>query len=189
MKTYLGILVILIMMTSCQENEKQVVDINTITINDKTPQKKNVSKDVKSAKLPTEAQFEAFFPTTIGPYNRINVALSETLGDGTGTYIKGKDYGNMMTYYVTDGYRKGSAAIKNFEDAYQSNHKWSDGSERISKERDGIKTVALLREKYNTYKISMVYNSRFELTVEGHEKVDELWGYLKQADLKSLDSN
>ena len=188
MKAYLSLLAILIMASSCQENKKENGDLDAIVIKEKTTQEKKVPKDVKSAEFPTEEQFEAFFPKTIGPYNRITVGVSKSAGIGSGTYIKGKDYGNLMTYYVTDGYRKGSSAIKNFEDAYQSNHKWPDGSERISKEQDGYKTVALLREKYNTYKISMLYNNRFELTVEGHEKPDELWSYLKQADLKILDS-
>ncbi len=188
MKTYLRILVILILVSSCQENKKEDGHLDTTIRKEKTSQKKDIPKDVKSAEFPVEAQFEAFFPKTLGPYNRINIGVSEVLGSASGAYIKGKDYGNLMTYYVTDGYRKGSAAIRNFEDAYQSNHKWSDGSERISIERDGFKTVALLREKYNTYKISMLYNNRFELTVEGHEKADELWGYLKQADMKMLDA-
>lgn len=190
MKTYLKVLAILIMVSSCQENKKELGDSEIVIENKKTSKKKDLdaSKDLRPTKIPTETEFEGFFPKEVGAYNLNNIGLSETLGVGTGFYIKGKDYGNFMHYYVNDGYTKGSAAIRNFEESYQSNHKWSDGSERISKERDGFKTVALLREKYNTYKISMLYNNRFVLTVEGHEKPDELWSYLKQANLKILDS-
>ncbi len=191
MKTYLRILVILIMVSSCQENKKKEGDLNAIIKKEKISQKKNkdASKVLKSKKMPTKAQFEAFFPKELDPYNLINVSVSETLGVGTGSYIKGKDYGNGMTYYVTDGYTKGSAAIRNFEGSYKSNQDWPEGTELISKERDGFKTVALLRHNYNNYKVSVLYNNRFVLTVEGHEKPDELWDYLKQADMKMLDSN
>lgn len=190
MKRYIRIFVILIMVSSCQENKKERADLNAITKKDKTAQKKVMKaiKDQKPKKILTKAQYDEFFPNQLDVYNLINIAESEFMGSGTASYIKGKDYGIGLTYYVTDGYTKGAAAIRNFEDSYQSNHQWSDGSERISKERDGFKTVALLREKYNSYKISMLYNKRFVLTVEGHEKPDELWEFSKKADLQILDS-
>ncbi len=188
MKAFLKIVVVLILVTSCKEDKKDEQKLEPIIEKESTSKKKD--KRQNPEKVLTKADFESFFPKEIGDFNLINIAESQSQGIGTATYIKGKDYGNIMHYYVTDGRRKGSAAIRNFEDAYQSDQKtWSDGSERISKERDGHKTVALLREKYNTYKISTLYNDRFELTVEGHEKPDELWTYLKQADLKVLDIN
>lgn len=186
MKSYLKILAVLVLLSSCQENKKEAENLEPILKKENTSKKKN--EDQKPEKMLTEAEFESFFPKVIDDYNLINVSTSVKSGIGTGSYIKGKDYGNIMHYYVTDGYRKGSAAIRNFEDAYQSEQKtWPDGSERIIEDRDGYKTVALLREKYKTYKISTLYKNRFELTVEGHEKTDELWNYLKQADLKILD--
>ena len=187
MKSFLKVLAVLLLVFSCNENKKETENFDPIIEKESTSKKKDKAK--KPEKMLSEAEFNSFFPKEIESYNLIGVSVSERDGIGTGTYIKGKDYGNIMHYYVTDGYRKGSAAIRNFEDGYQSDQKtWSDGSERISKERDGYKTVALLREKYNTYKISTLYNSRFELTVEGHEKPDDLWTYLKQADLQILDS-
>ena len=64
MKTYLRILVILIMVSSCQENKKKEGDLNAIIKKEKISQKKNkdASKVLKSKKMPTKAQFEAFFP-------------------------------------------------------------------------------------------------------------------------------
>lgn len=190
MKAYLKILVVLIIVSSCKEDKKAGENLDPIIKKENTSKKRNkdAPKPQNPEKMLTKADFESFFPKVIGVYNLINVGVEEKQGYGTGTYIKGKDYGNIMHYSVNDGHAKGAAAIRNFEDGYQSNHKWSDGSERISKERDGFKTVALLREKYNTYKISTLYNNRFVLTVEGHEKPDEIWTYLKQADLKMLDS-
>ena len=163
--------------------------LEAITKSRKISQKNNISKNEKSVEFPSELKFEAFFPKKIGPYNRINVGVSETIGVGSATYIKGEDYGNSMTYVVTDGYRKGSAAIRNFKGSYQSKQDWPEGTEFISQERDGFKTVALLRHNYNNYKVSTLYDNRFVITVEGHEKPDELWDYLKQADMKMLDSN
>lgn len=82
---------------------------------------------------------------------------------------------------------KGSAALRNFENSYQSTAKAPEGREFVRKERDGFKTVALLQPKFNTYNVAVIYKNRFQLTVEGHEKPDELWDYLKQADLEVLD--
>ena len=90
---------------------------------------------------------------------------------------------------MTDGHRKGSAALRNFKSSYESNTKAPEGREYIRKERDGFKTFALLEHKFNSYKISTIYNNRFQLTVQGREKPDELWEYLKQADLQILDLN
>ena len=188
MKAYLKIVMVLLLVTSCQEEKKD--ENKSEPIIEKENKSKKKDKRQTPEKILTKADFDNFFPKELGPYNLIQVSESESQGIGTATYIKGKDYGNIIHYYVSDGYRKGSAAIRNFEEAYQLGQKtWSDGSERISEERDGFKTVALLREKYNNYKISTLYNSRFELTVEGHEKPDELWTYLKKADLKVLDIN
>ncbi len=189
MKVYLSILAILIMVSSCQENNKEGAHLNNKILKEKTAKKKEEEaiKDQKSRKLLTKAHYEAFFPKQLDAYDLINIAESEIMGIGTAAYIKGKNYGISLTYYVTDGYAKGSAAIRNFDYSYQSNHKWPEGTEFISKERDGFKTVALLRHKYNNYKVSILYNKRFVLTVEGQEKPDELWEYLKQADLKLLD--
>ena len=190
MKTYLSILVILFMMFSCQEKKNGDADLNAKIIKEKIAQKtdKEARKDQKPKNILTKAKYEEFFPKQLDTYNLINIAESESMGIGTATYIKGKDYAISLTYYVTDGYTKGSAAIRNFEGSYQSNQDWPEGTELISKEREGFKTVALLRHKYNKYKVSILYNKRFVLTVEGHEKPDELWEYLKQADLKLLDS-
>ena len=172
---------------SCSESKKEN-SFKSEVEKAKTSNKKDkeVSKDLKLTKELTTADLELFFPEKIGPYNRI--AFGESLGNGSATYIKGKDSGNIMHYYVTDGDRKGSSAIRLFEDSYQSNKKWPEGTELISTERDGFKTVALLRHNYNNFKISMIYNNRFKLTVEGHEKPDLLWSYLKQANLKILDT-
>src|SRR5690606_21640015 len=112
-----------------------------------------VSENSKPIKILTKADFERFFPKQIGDYNLIKVGEDKTNGTGSGTYIKGKDYSNMMTYYVADGYTKGAAAIRNFENSYESNHTWSDGTERIIKERDGYRTFALLQHRFNTYKV------------------------------------
>lgn len=190
-KTYVKIVLVLMLITSCQDQKKETTGLrSTLELEEVSAKKKAViSKNSKPIKTLTKAEFERFFPKQIGDYNLIKVGEDKTTGNGSGTYIKGKDYGNMMTYYVTDGYTKGAAAIRNFENSYESNHTWSDGTERISKERDGYRTFALLQHRFNTYKVSMLYNNRFVLTVESHEKPDELWEYLKQADLQILDLN
>ena len=186
MKTCIRVIIILILVFSCQENKKKETELNAQFKKGKTVEKKKASKNQNSGEMPTEAQFEAFFPKQLDIYNLINVSVSRTLGVGSGTYIRGKDYGNIMTYIVTDGYSKGSAAIRNFEDSFQSIREWPEGTELIAKERDGFKTVALLRHPQNNYKISALYKDRFVLTVEGHEMPDALWTYLKKADLELL---
>ena len=190
MKTNLKLLLMFLLLVSCQNDNKKDNSVKSEVKKEKTSKDKNkdASKELKPEKMLTKAQFEEFFPKKIDAYNLINVSVTEKQGIGTASYIKGKDYGNGMTYYVTDGRVKGSAAIRNFEKSYQSNQDWPEGTEFISKERDGFKTVALLRHNYNNYKVSVLYNNRFVLTVEGHEKPDELWTYLKQADLQMLDS-
>lgn len=52
----------------------------------------------------TKADFERFFPKQIGDYNLIIVTEDKTQGIGSGTYMKGKDYGNIMSYVVRDGH-------------------------------------------------------------------------------------
>ena len=188
MRTYVLILVLLFTLSSCQENKQEVEDLDNAVEKKKTSNTASeTSKSQKPEKILTEADFERFFPKKINTYNLLSFSESESQGIGTATYIKGKDYGNIMHYFVTDGLRKGSADIRNFDESYLSNIDWPKGTELISMERDGFKTVAFLRHDYNNYKISVVYNNRFVLTVEGHEKPDELWDYLKQADLKLLD--
>lgn len=188
MKISLKLILVSVLIVSCQDQKKDASSLKSLLESQQTIQKKEkVSKNPKSIKTLTKADFEHFFPKQIGDYNLIQVGEDKINGTGSGTYIKGKDYGKMMTYYVADGDRKGAAAIRNFEDSYQSNQTWSDGTERISKDRDGYRTFALLQHRFNKYKVSMLYNNRFVLTVEGHEKPDELWEYLKQADLQSLE--
>lgn len=180
---------IFIVLMSCQEHksDKGKIDFKT-TLEKKSKEKSHeVSKKAEPKKVLTLAALESFFPEKIGAYNRIGVGETNA-GSGTATYIYEKDYGSVMYYFLNDGELKSSSRRRLFEEDYQSNHKWADGSERIRKERDGFRTVALLREQYNNYKISTLYNGRFILTVEGKEKPDVLWSYLKQADLKILDS-
>ncbi|WP_417370693.1 hypothetical protein [Gelidibacter japonicus] len=190
-KTYLKIVMVFVLMTSCQDQEKEVSSLKSKLEKEQTSKKKkaDVSENSKPLKTLTKADFERFFPKQIGDYNLIQVGEDKINGTGSGTYIKGKDYGDLITYYVTDGHRKGSAALRNFKSSYESNTKAPEGREYIRKERDGFKTFALLEHKFNSYKISTIYNNRFQLTVQGREKPDELWEYLKQADLQILDLN
>lgn len=188
MKTYLKIIILFLVLVSCQNDNKKENSFKSELEKAKTSNKKDkdVSKDLKPTKILTNEVLNKFFPEKIGSYNRI--VFGESLGNGSATYINGTDYGDTMLYYITDGHKKGSAVIRNFEGSYQSNKEWPEGTELISMERDGFKTVALLRHNYNNYKISTIYNNRFALAVEGHEKPDALWSYLKQANLKILDS-
>ncbi|MDD3720989.1 MAG: hypothetical protein PHW92_00680 [Lutibacter sp.] len=189
MKTYLKIVMVFVLITSCQDQKKEVDSLKSVLEKAKQSEKKekDVSKAEKPLKMVTKAQFESFFPKTIGDYNLINVAVDEKRGIGTGSYIKGKDYANGMTYFVTDGKVKGAAALRNFEYSYQSNDIAPEGREFVRMERDGFKTFAMLEHKYNTYDISTIYNNRFQLKVQTHEKPDVLWTYLKQANLQILD--
>lgn len=61
MKTYLNLLIILIMASACQENKKEDEPLDAMVKKEGISQKKSVPKDVKSAEFPAEAQFEAFF--------------------------------------------------------------------------------------------------------------------------------
>ena|SRR5690554_1233753 len=189
-KTYLKIIMVFALIASCQDQKKETTSLKSkLEMEKSSSQKKEatVSKNLESVKMLTKADFESFFPKQLGDYNLIQVGEDKVQGIGSGTYIKGKDYGNTMTYVVRDGHRKGSAALRNFENSYQSTIKAPEGREYIRKERDGFKTVALLQHKFNTYNVAVIYNNRFQLTVEGHEKPDELWTYLKQANLQILD--
>ena len=61
MKTYLRILVILILVSSCQENKKEGSNLNTKIIKEKTSNKKEAIKNQNPKKILTKAQYEEFF--------------------------------------------------------------------------------------------------------------------------------
>ena len=186
MKTFLKIAIVCVLIIACKDQKNEPESLKSVIEKEK-PTQKNEKIDSKAVVLLTKEQYELFFPKQLGDYNLIQVGEDKVQGIGTGTYIKGKDYGNVMHYFVTDGHRKGSSALRNFKKSYESDEKAPEGREYVRKERDGYKTFALLEHKYNMYDVSAIYNNRFQLTVKGHEKPDELWTYLKQANLEILD--
>ncbi|MBA6153165.1 hypothetical protein [Gelidibacter maritimus] len=151
MEAYLKIVMVFALLTSCQNSAKEVSGLSSELEKEKTPQKKEVvvSENSKPVKTLTKADFERFVPKQISVYNLIQVGEDKTTGAASGTYIKGKDYGNSMTYIVTDGRRKGSAALRSFKSIYESKTKAPEGREFVRKERDGFKTFALLKHKFN----------------------------------------
>lgn len=166
MKIYLKILAVFMLIVSCQD--------------------KSISEDSEPKTLLTEGQFNDFFPKEIGDYKLTNVSVLMSSAIASALYVEGNDYDHTMTYSLEDGYRKGSAIIRNFEDSYNLKLQGPAGTEYIYKERDGYKTIAFLQPNINRNDIRFIYNNRFRLTLDGIEDVSTLWSYFKKEDLQKL---
>ncbi|QTY28079.1 hypothetical protein [Flavobacterium sp. CS20] len=186
-KTILFLFSLLLCLSSCKDETKQEHKDSNQSHQVELP--KQTANNQKKETL-TKEQAGNFFPKQIGDYKLINIEdnLLKTNGIAFGMYIKGNDYDHSLTYTLEDGNRKGSAILKNFEDAYKTTAKGPEGTEIFRKERNGYKTIAFLQHNINRYSISFIYNQRFRLSLDGVEKPDVLWTYFKKEDLQKLNT-
>ncbi len=143
----------------------------------------------KEAPALTKAEVENFFPKQLGDYKLFNVdvVLLKSNGTAGGTYIKNNDFNHSLVYTLEDGYRKGSAILKNFETSYASELKEPEGTKYIKKERDGYQTIAFLQPEIERNSIGFIYKNRFKLSMGGIEAPNVLWTYFHKEDLVKLD--
>jgi hypothetical protein len=181
---------ILVVLNSCK-NEVKTKEVS-FTENSKfelTTQNVNDSNNkIIAVESLTKDQINNFFPKEISAYKLINVSTLKSNAIFAGTYIKGNDYNNSLTYTLEDGSKKGSAILKNFEISYASDLIGPEGTEYIKIERGDYKTIAFLQPKINRNNVSFIYFNRFKLTMEGSEHPDVLWTYFKNFDLEKLDN-
>lgn len=190
MKLYLKILLVFMSLMSCQANKKEDNSLGSVSKKEESFQKKSpeAASDVQAKTILTKAQFNDFFPKEIGAYKLINVSVLMSSALASGSYIKNNDYNTSMTYSLEDGHRKGSAVLRNFEDAYNIKNQGPQGTKYLYIERDGYKTIAFLQPIIIRNDVGFVYNNRFRITMEGIEDVDVLWSYIKKEDLQKLDN-
>lgn len=191
-KNYLKTLAVLVLMVSCQSNKKEAVSSNSTIEKENTSQEKDMvsSKDLQSKTIISDHQFGDFFPKEIGAYKLIEVTESTVLSSTitSAFYVKGDNMKNNMEYSVEDGQKKGSSVLKDFDISYTYQNKGEGETEYIYKERDGYKTIAFLQPEENRNEIRFIYNQRFSIVLNGTDDADTLWTYIKEEDLKKLDT-
>lgn len=191
-KKYLKILTLFVLMVSCQSNKKEADSSNSAIEKDNTSQKKDMvsSKDLLSKTTISDQQFDDFFPKEIGAYKLIEVTESTVLSRTitSAFYVKGDNMKNNLEYSVEDGHKKGSSVLKDFEISYKYQNKGEGETEYIYKERNGYKTIAFLQPEENRNEIRFIYNQRFSIVLNGADHPDTQWTYIKEEDLKKLDT-
>ncbi|GGW54881.1 hypothetical protein DFQ11_101397 [Winogradskyella epiphytica] len=184
MKTYLIMLSIFVLMAAFQSNRKEGDSLGA-TLEKEQKSQNNVLDSSK-----TQQPFNDFFPIELGDYKLIEVSESTLLSRKitSAFYLKGEDMKNNIEYSLEDGNKKGSSVVEDFERSYKYQNKGEGNTEYIYKERDGYKTIAFLQPEENRNEIRFIYKQRFSLVLEGTEQPDKLWSYIKDEDLKKLDS-
>ena len=179
------IITVLALMVSCQSNKKEAVSSNSAIEKDMVS-----SKDLLSKTTISDQQFDDFFPKEIGAYKLIEVTESTVLSRTitSAFYVKGDNMKNNLEYSVEDGHKKGSSVLKDFEISYKYQNKGEGETEYIYKERNGYKTIAFLQPEENRNEIRFIYNQRFSIVLNGADHPDTQWTYIKEEDLKKLDT-
>ncbi|MFD2916595.1 hypothetical protein [Psychroserpens luteus] len=190
MKIYLKMLIVLVVLMSCQDTKKEGNGLISKVEKEEISQKRKMdaSKDKQNKQILTKAQFEDFFPKDIVAYKLFNVSVLMSSAFASAMYVKGNDYDHTLTYSLEDCNRKGAANVKNFEASYKIKGQGAPGTEYIYKERDGHKTIAFLQPKINRNDLRFVYNNRFRIVIKGAETIETLWSYIKKEDLQKLDT-
>lgn len=196
MKNYLYILSLLLLIISCKDSTKDIKSTTISSANENIKEeiytnpiqdRESENAAFKSLKKITPLSSEellSFLPEVING----NKMKNKYAYPGSGQMATG-GYGPLNSQYnfsIEDG--AGSKAIvKNFFNTYSQNLIGSKGNEYLYKERDGYKTIAFLQPKISRNQISLIYDYRFRITLEGPDDVDALWSYIDFENLKKLD--
>jgi len=187
---WMGLWLFVLLLLGCRQNlQKEQQSTTSPEMETATPNAPSISnsKTKSGGEVLSKAEFQAFFPKQIGPYERMDISVLKTNAIATGTYIKGKDYNTSLVLTLQDGNRKNSGIITNFLISYDQNLKGPQGTEYIKKERDGYKTIAFLQPEIKRNLIECIYKNRFRISLEGVDDVATLWQYLDKENFSKLE--
>lgn len=197
MKSYLYILSLLLLITSCKESTKEIKsttissaseneqeEILISPLQDRESEKAAYQALKKITPLTNDELFEVLPKDINGnkPIGDYALQVSKQLASGMYGPIGKMSY----TFFIQDGVGS-SAVVRNFFDSYKIKSQGPPKTEYIYSERDGYKSIAFLQPEIKRNYIRFIYNNRFQITLEGPDDVDALWSYIDFDNLKKLD--